>query len=92
MTVGEMYFDKAKLKINMDNVGRVGKDGQKKLLGLVIVSSKIMIIITNKFIGISLNYLMQYLYDIGITGMKKYEQWEKERLEMQCYIDEKMIK
>ena len=33
VTVGEMYFDKAKLKINMDNVGRVGKDGSKKLLG-----------------------------------------------------------
>ena len=39
MTVGEMYFDKAKLKINMDNVGRVGKDGSKKLLGLVAISS-----------------------------------------------------
>ena len=38
MTVGEMYFDKTKLKINMDNVGRVGKDGSKKLLGLVLVS------------------------------------------------------
>ena len=38
MTVGEMYFDKTKLKINMDNVGRVGKDGSKKLLGLVFVS------------------------------------------------------
>ena len=36
MTVGEMYFDKTKLKINMDNVGRVGKDGSKKLLGLVL--------------------------------------------------------
>ena len=47
MTVGEMYFDKAKLKINMDNVGRVGKDGSKKLLGLVKISFKIMIIITN---------------------------------------------
>ena len=38
MTVGEMYFDKTKLKINMDNVGRVGKDGSKKLLGLVLSS------------------------------------------------------
>ena len=33
VTVGEMYFDKDKMKINMDNVGRVGKDGSKKLLG-----------------------------------------------------------
>ena len=41
MTVGEMYFDKAKLKINMDNVGRVGKDGSKKLLGLVTISSNL---------------------------------------------------
>ena len=35
VTVGEMYFDKDKMKINMDNVGRVGKDGSKKLLGYV---------------------------------------------------------
>ena len=35
VTVGEMYFDKDKMKVNMDNVGRVGKDGSKKLLGYV---------------------------------------------------------
>ena len=45
MTVGEMYFDKAKLKINMDNVGRVGKDGSKKLLGSVSITNKYMIVI-----------------------------------------------
>ena len=33
VTVGEMYFDKEKMKINMNNVGRVGRDGSKKLLG-----------------------------------------------------------
>ena len=44
MTVGEMYFDKAKLKINMDNVGRVGKDGSKKLLGSVSIIHAHMII------------------------------------------------
>ena len=25
-----MYFDKEKLKINMNNVGRIGRDGSKK--------------------------------------------------------------
>ena len=40
VTVGEMYFDKDKMKINMDNVGRVGKDGSKKLLGYVKISVK----------------------------------------------------
>ena len=45
MTVGEMYFDKAKLKINMDNVGRVGKDGSKKLLGSVAITNMYIIVI-----------------------------------------------
>ena len=40
VTVGEMYFDKDKMKINMDNVGRVGKDGSKKLLGYVWIYLK----------------------------------------------------
>ena len=40
VTVDEMYFDKDKMKINMDNVGRVGKDGSKKLLGYVWISLK----------------------------------------------------
>ena len=35
-----MYFDKDKMKINMDNVGRVGKDGSKKLLGYVWIYLK----------------------------------------------------
>ena len=31
--LGQLYFDFAKLKINLDNIGRVGKDGTKKLKG-----------------------------------------------------------
>merc|ERR1711884_208617 len=31
--LGQLYFDFAKLKINLDNIGRVAKDGKKKLNG-----------------------------------------------------------
>ena len=31
--LGQLYFDFAKLKINLDNIGRVAKDGKKRLEG-----------------------------------------------------------
>ena len=67
VTVGEMYFDKDKMKINMDNVGRVGKDGSKKLLGYVWIylNSYVNII----FLSFFVLFLKCYRYEkIRVVG------------------------
>ncbi len=57
VTVGEMYFNKEKLKINMDNVGRVGKDGSKKLLGYTSQIKIYLLINTNTSEKVKHQYL-----------------------------------
>ena len=85
-----MYFDKAKMKINMDNVGRVGKDGSKKLLGQAIR------IIIKLFITRNINTLIQdnvlniLKHNSFITDMKKLGWLGKEHLETQFCTEERM--
>ena len=82
-----MYFDKAKMKINMDNVGRVGKDGSKKLLGQAI-RIRIKLFLTENIIPDNVLNILKH--NSFITDMKKLGWLGKEHLETQFCTEERM--